>query len=144
MPTTKQLPLGSSSDDDVAMQCIDIISMGDENCRDLLIAVWNFEQTLDDLVDQDKPVGIEQAAKHFVAFVREISFNPFWLEHSWQLFPLLASAANRWCDAEEMPTGEARKVVRCGDIDFFLQAAYCRGGWEHMRAVRDARRYDEE
>lgn len=129
---------------------IDLIAAGNSEARQLMWAVWDFEHLYDDLVDGDRPVSTEDAAKVLIAFVKELSFNSFWREHAQDLFPLLVSAANRWCDGDEWalsedPTKQAQApVVRCGDVDFFLQVAYCVGGWEHMRAVKAAREYDKE
>ena len=151
MDTTLRLEPGNSSDRNYAAHAnpeaskyIDLIAAGNADARQLMWAVWNFEHLYDDLVDRDRSVAVEDASRVLVEFVRNISFNPFWQEHSWLLFPLLVSAANRWCDGETWADEKEAAIIRCGDVDFFLQVAYCIGGWEHMRACRAARSYDKE
>lgn len=150
-----QLELGSFLDEaqaanyaahanEEAAHYIELIAAGNVAARDLMWSVWNFEHLYDDLVDRDRAVTVGEAAQVLVEFVRNLSFNPFWEEHKWMLFPLLLNAANRWVDGEEWPDKKEAAIIRCGDVDFFLQVAYCVGGWDHMRACKAARSYDKE
>lgn len=109
-----------------------------------MCAFWDFNHVFDDLVDQDKPVGIEVAAMALATLTEELTMNPFW--HKWgaHLLPLYLSCINRWVDGETWPDKKQAAVIRCGDVDFMLQFAYCTGGWQHLRACKAARSYDTE
>lgn len=126
------------------------ISNGNEAAFSLLWTLWNFEHLYDDLVDRDVVVTTEQAAKWLVRLLEQVSFNPFYKANASALFPLIVGAANRWCDGDEWAASddpkkrEAARFIRCGDVDLYLTAAFLVGGWDHMRAMRDARRYDSE
>ena len=111
-------------------------------------ACWNFEHVLDDLVDGDKAVTHEHAARAFAAFWTEVALNPWFRAHSALLHGALISAINRWVDGDQwaQSTDPAKRAlapaIRCGDVDFYLHVAYVAHGWEHLRAMRDFRHYD--
>lgn len=125
------------------------IVKGNADAGRFLWQFWNFAQLIDDLVDRDRRVTVAQAAKEVIGFTHEISFNAFYQTHKASLFPLLATACDRWVMGDAMPTGtdEERgmaRVVRCGELEVFCAVAYLLGGWEHMRAMSaDIRRYDK-
>jgi hypothetical protein len=124
------------------------IAKGDEDAFRFLLTVWNWNHVLDDLVDRDKPVDAETAARWCLALIRELSFNPFYQRNSAYLYGLIVSMFARWLDGDEWQRSndpEKRAyapVVRCGDVDFALGVAYLTGGWDHLRACKDARSYD--
>lgn len=126
------------------------IAKGNQDAYVFLKAVQSFVHVLDDLVDRDVPVTIEQVAKYTVHFIEVISCNPFYLNNSMAILPHIISMFDRWITGEEWSKSESTdkkssaRVVRCGDVDLYLNAAYLVGGWDHLRAVKDARSYDEE
>jgi len=124
------------------------IANGDEDAFRLMWKFWCFTHIYDDLVDRDKEVTVEQAAKGAAEMFQELSINPFYRKNAALLLPHLVGTFNRWADGEEWETSDDRMkqiashVVKCGDIDFYLTVAYLTGGWDHMRRCRDARSYD--
>lgn len=144
MCTTEPQQAGSNSDNPEAGHWIKLIANGNEDAEACMWAFWHFNHIYDDLVDKDKPVTIEQAGAALVAFAEMLSFNPFWEHWKWHLMPLYVSCVNRWLDGETWPDAKQAAVIRCGDVDFLLQFAYCTGGWNHLRACREARSYDKE
>lgn len=120
------------------------ISNGNFEAQKVMCAFWDFNHMIDDLYDRDKPVTMEDIGRILATFVGELSLNPFWREWSWHLMPLYLSCINRWLDGEDWPDKRQAAVIRCGDVDFMLQFAYCTGGWDHLRAMRAARTYDKE
>ena len=111
---------------------------------------WNFFHLMDDLVDRDKPVSINDAAKELFLFTQEISLNPFYNLHKHQILPFVLNACNGWVCGEEMADGndEERKLspaIKCSDFNLYSFVAFLTGGWDNMRKA-DARFriYDKE
>ena len=125
-----------------------VLSNGNAAAFDFMWAMWNWSHVIDDLVDRDKEVGVENAAKYFVSILNVVSFNKFYQDNSCYLFGLIASMFNRWCDGEEFEkSGDALKqaqshVIKCGDLDLYIGVAYLTGGWDHVRRCKEFRTYD--
>lgn len=132
-----------------AMKWLRFVANGDAAAFDFLVTVWNWNHVLDDLVDRDKPVTQETVARSVLELVRVLSFNEFYQKNSAYLFALITSMVNRWLDGDEWERSDDpmkrayAPVVRCGDVDFVLGVAYLTGGWEHLRACKEARSYDK-
>lgn len=132
----------------MAKQHMREIADGNADAYRFMWTFWNFSHVYDDLVDRDKPVTVEQAAKAAAELIQELTVNPFYVQNALYLLPHLVGVFNRWADGEEWERSEepvkqlASHVVKCGDIDLYLTVAYLVGGWDHMRRVRDARKYD--
>ena len=124
------------------------IANGNQQAFSFMWSMWNWSHVIDDLVDQDKPVGVENAAQYFIRMANELTFNPFYIRNNEYLFSLVVSMFNRWCDGEEWENSDsltkqtASHVIKCGDIELYLGVAYLTGGWEHVRACKEARSYD--
>lgn len=124
------------------------IANGNEDALRFMWVFWNFTHLYDDLVDNDREVTVEQAAKWSTLFFIELSRNAFYLKHVDSLLPFIIQVCNRWCDGEDWEKNgtpqqvRLASVVKCGDIDLFFHVAYLVGGWDHMRAMRHTRRYD--
>jgi hypothetical protein len=103
---------------------------------------------MDDLWDRDQPITQDQVAAVWLDLIREISFNPFYQAHSAFVFGLLVQMFNRWLDGDEWDKSDdpdkrlAARFVRCGDLEVYLSIAYLTGGFDHMRACKEARSYD--
>ena len=132
-----------------AREILTRVAKGDAMAFDFMWRFWNFMHVYDDLVDQDKPIGVETAAQELLAFVQTISFNPFYQKHSHQLYPLIVRCCHRWVTGDEMlasddDTKRAQStVVRCGELDLFMYIAYLIGGWTHMREIESLMQYDQ-
>ncbi len=113
-----------------------------------LWSFWNFEHVIDDLIDGDKPVTDEEAAREIIRFIECLLFNPFVQAHKHQLFAHLVSMTNRWVTGNDWrKSNDTKKAaqadnVSCGDIDLAAHVAFLVGGWDHMRAQEYLRRYD--
>jgi hypothetical protein len=125
-----------------------ILANGNEDAFRFMWTMWNWSHVIDDLVDRDKEVGVENAAKYFIAILQEVTFNPFYKANGAYLFPLVHSMFNRWCDGEEFEKSDDKlkqaqsHVIKCGDIDLYIGVAYLTGGWDHVRRCKDFRTYD--
>ena len=124
------------------------ICLDDSAAFDFLWRFWCFEHCYDDLVDQDKPCSIGTAAYELAAFIHTLSYNPFYLKHRDQLFPLMIQALNAWVDGDRMKKSKdsterlAGAVVSCTDVSLAFHVAFLVGGWSHMRSLSDMRQYD--
>ena len=124
------------------------IANGNQAAFDFMWTMWNWSHVIDDLVDRDKPVGVENAARWFINMLHELTFSQFYANNSAYLFALVMSMFNRWCDGEEWELSDnpikqtASHVIKCGDIELYLGVAYLIGGWKHVRDCKGARSYD--
>lgn len=125
-----------------------ILANGNSDAFRFMWTMWNWSHVIDDLVDQDKHVGVENAAKYFIAILQEVSFNRFYQANAGYLFGLISSMFNRWCDGEEFEHSEDRlkqaqsHVIKCGDLDLYLGVAHLTGGWDLARRCKAFRTYD--
>lgn len=124
------------------------LSNGNEDAFRFMWTMWNWSHVIDDLVDQDKFVGVENAAKYFILMLQEVTFNPFYKANAPYLFGLIASMFNRWCDGEEFEKSDDKlkqaqsHVIKCGDLELYIGVAYLTGGWDFVRACKAFRTYD--
>ena len=124
------------------------LANGNEDAFRFMWTMWNWSHVIDDLVDQDKQAGVENAAKYFVLILKEATFNPFYQANAAYLFGLVASMFNRWCDGEEFEHSDDKvkqaqsSVIKCGDLDLYLGVAFLTGGWDHVRRCKAFRTYD--
>ncbi len=125
-----------------------VIANGNTDAFRFMWTMWNWSHVIDDLVDRDKEVGVESAAKYFVAIAQELSFNKFYRDNASYLFALVASMFNRWCDGEEFEKSADRlkqaqsHVIKCGDLELYLGVAHLTGGWDYVRKCKAFRTYD--
>ena len=125
-----------------------ILANGNADAFRFMWTMWNWSHVIDDLVDQDKDAGVEDAAKYFILIAQELSFNKFYLANAGYLFGLIASMFNRWCDGEEFELSNDRlkqaqsHVIKCGDLDLYFGVAHLTGGWDHVRKCKAFRTYD--
>lgn len=134
----------------MAKQLMIEVAKGDAAAFQWMWDFWCFTHVIDDLVDKDKPVSGEEAAKALAQFVTALSLNHFYVRNVMSLYPLIVSACNRWVDGDLLDKSEKTKdrihseVVRCGDVDIFLHVAFLVGGWDHMRNISmKVRMYDK-
>ncbi len=134
----------------LAKQLMAEVANGDLSAFQWMWDFWCFTHVIDDLVDKDKPVTGEEAARALAKFVTALSVNPFYVRNVHSLYPLIISACNRWVDgdlldaADNLRSKTHSEVVRCGDVDVFLHVAYLTGGWDHMRKLSmRVRMYDQ-
>lgn len=126
------------------------IAAGNHDALRWMWSVWCFTHLYDDLVDRDKPVEANDAARELMRFIEQMALNPFFRAHAASLTTLLVSAVNRWMMGDKMAKSERgdervmARAVRCGDVDLYLHVAYLIGGWEHMRAMSDIMGFDGE
>lgn len=125
------------------------IAGDNQSALEFMRVFWSFTHLYDDLVDNDKLVTVEQAAGQFIELMTVFTFNQFYKENQALLFPLIVSMFNRWVDGDEWEKSDdaykqmASTVIRCGDVDLYHMVAFLVGGYEHMRATKGARSYDQ-
>jgi len=133
-----------------ARKWIKRISNGDSHAEDFAWNFWCFMHVFDDLIDKDVQVLPETAVAEFARFFTAICYNPFFLRHRDQLYPLIISLCNRcvcgdeWESCNDEEKRKLARVVRCGDLDIFFHIAFLTGGWNLMRELKDMRNYDKE
>ena len=131
-----------------AKRWIATICNGNTDAEAMLWGWWNFFHMFDDMIDQDKPTPKELVMRECFLFIRDLSFNPFYLEHKVSLFTMLMQVLNRWLDGDEWEKSDdewkrsVSDVLRCGDMELYFHVAYLCGGWDHMRACKGVRCYD--
>jgi hypothetical protein len=114
-----------------------------------LWAFWNFAHVWDDLIDLDRPDGMDGAQwkletkermhRALAEFVSNLLMNPFLFTNAESVEAMLVSAVGRQLDGdllkERGESEDLQRAVRCGDVDLVLHLARLAGGWPCMRAV---------
>lgn len=113
--------------------------------------LFQISQTLDDLVDRDKPIDDLRIYLAFWQSLIELPGNPFYRQHELMLRPLMAAALQDWWDATQMERtgGNHEKtlsfVLRDMLTGIVIQCAGIIGGWAWMQQVSvEVRRHFHE
>lgn len=134
-----------------ALASFEAICNGDRNAVEFLWRVWNFFHLMDDLVDKDKPVSLEEAARELFMFTQAIALNPFFQAYKVQLLPFILNACNGWVIGDQWAASQLdseRRVspaLKCSDFNLYSYVAFLTGGWDNMRSSEPKFRvYDKE
>lgn len=113
-----------------------------EFCRSL----FRISQTLDDIIDADRPLTGSQVISAFWQAMIELPANPFYREHEPFLRPLMAMALQDWRDSVVLERSDSHHnrtlafVLRDQLAGLVIQCAYLVGGeqWmeQHGPAIR--------
>jgi len=111
-------------------------------------SLFRVSQTLDDLVDRDKPVTDDAIYLAFWEALIELPANPFYRQHEPFLRPLMAAALQDWRDSVTLERdGEHHGrtlafVLRDQLTSLVVQCAGIVGGFDWMQEVgAEVRRY---
>ena len=111
-------------------------------------ALFRISQTLDDLIDGDKPVAGEAIYQAFWEALIELPSNPFYRQHEPFLRPLMAAALQDWRDSvslERVGDHHGRTlafVLRDQLTGLVVQCAGIVGGFAWMQQMgAEIRRY---
>jgi len=122
------------------------IANGNEEAFSFLWRCWNFCHIIDDLVDRDQPVLLDEVSRELFLFIETISCNLFFQQHKANLLPLILNACHGWVTGEESEAQSKgySSVLKCSDFAIYSHVAFLIGGWAHMRAIDQIRKYDKE
>ena len=125
-----------------------------EHCAAILFCetLFRISQTLDDLVDRDKPVADEAIYAAFWNALIELPGNPFYRAHEPTLRPLMAAALQDWRDSVTLEQYGGRHgrtlafVLRDQLTSLVVQCAGLIGGfaWMQQVAVEIRRHFHED
>lgn len=108
-------------------------------------------QTIDDLIDRDRPVADAEIFRAFWDCLFELPANPFYRQHEPYLRPIIASGFQDWWDSVQLErAGDAHGrhiafVLRDSLTSVVIQCAYLVGGYDWMQQVADSiRRHAHE
>lgn len=113
-------------------------SCGDGAAADFFQIFYDTMHAWDDLVDRDKPAGIDTV---FIEPLFNLSANSFYAKYQHLLQPVVIMSINAWRDSTwlEREHGEKGRrfayVLRTYPADVLVQIALITGGYSHMRAV---------
>ncbi|WXL27768.1 hypothetical protein WG219_10075 [Ectopseudomonas mendocina] len=105
--------------------------------------LFRISQTLDDLIDRDRPVSDDMIYAAFWEALIELPANPFYRTHEPYLRPLMAAALQDWRDSVRL---ERSGDYHCQTLAFVLrdqltslvvQCAYLVGGKGWMQQVSE-------
>lgn len=103
--------------------------------------LFRISQTLDDLIDKDKPVTDAVLIRTFWEALIELPANSFYRQYEPYLRPLMASALQDWRDSACMERSDLRHyktiafVLRDQLTGLVTQCAYLIGGYDWMNKV---------
>lgn len=111
---------------------------------DFCETLFRISQTLDDLIDGDKPVTGDVVVSAFWQALIELPGNPFYRQYEPYLRPLMAGALQDWRDSVSLERSGSRHertlafVLRDQLTGVVVQCAYLIGGEGWMRQVGPA------
>ncbi len=117
------------------------MARGDAGAREFLNAFYVWAHTLDDLIDQDKPVGPDLAVWTQTHLMFVLAGNPFFQKHQAFLLPVILTSALAFLASEARKNRPdvldriTAQVLKSQYLDVFLAAAFCIGGWDHAAAM---------
>ncbi|MDY7116611.1 hypothetical protein RAN53_09635 [Halomonas sp. SSL-5] len=106
--------------------------------------LFRISQTLDDLIDGDKPVTGDVVVSAFWQALIELPGNPFYRQHEPYLRPLMAGALQDWRDSVALERSGSQHertlafVLRDQLTSVVVQCAYLIGGEAWMRQAGPA------
>ena len=110
--------------------------------------IINVSQTLDDLIDKDKPISDGDIFQSYWEALIEIPANQFYRANDLTLRPLMAAVLQDWKDSvtlERDGTHHSKTlafVLRDQLTGFIIQCCYLTGGYEWMQqASMEVRQY---
>ncbi len=114
---------------------------GNEPAIHLIDSVVFIARIWDNLIDGDKPVSGEDINRMMWMAMVEIPSNAFYVQHKFQIIPLLRDCINCWLDANDFEKSssadkkEIAFVLRDMIGNIAIQCAYLVGGYEWMRKI---------
>lgn len=114
--------------------------------------LFRISQTLDDLIDKDRPVSDADLVSAFWQALIELPANPFYRQHELFLRPLMAGALQDWRDSVTLErAGDTHDktlsfVLRDQLASVVVQCAYLVGGeaWMSQVSVAIRRHFHED
>lgn len=114
--------------------------------------LFRISQTLDDLIDRDRPVSDEAIISAFWQALIELPANPFYRQHELYLRPLMAGALQDWRDSVALERSHDHHqrtlafVLRDQLTSLVIQCAYLVGGeaWMTQVSVPIRRHFHED
>jgi hypothetical protein len=103
--------------------------------------LFQISQTLDDLVDGDKPVSQSTIVSAFWKALIELPANPFYRQNELYLRPLMAGALQDWRDSVMLERSDSEHlktlafVLRDQLTGVVIQCAYLVGGEQWMTKI---------
>lgn len=101
-------------------------------------------QTMDDIVDGDKPVSMEQKHALFWNLMVTLPNNPFYLTYAGRLQPVIRSVLNDWFVANRLEhehgPNHIAYIIRNNLVAVLFEMALIVGGYEHARQYSVAMR----
>lgn len=103
--------------------------------------LFRISQTLDDLIDKDRPVSDDAIYDAFWEALIELPANPFYRAHEPYLRPLMAAALQDWRDSVRLERSGNHHhrtlafVLRDQLTSLVVQCAYLVGGSQWMQKV---------
>jgi hypothetical protein len=106
-----------------------------------IVLLSTVSEVWDDLVDRDKTVPASDISNAFIISLVNIETNVFWQTYRTFLFPVMVLGINAWLDANALQNSRVEKYrmlgfyIRNYAAELVQMAAFCVGGFEHMRKV---------
>ena len=129
---------------------ISSICRGNPQAIEFLTSFFQWVHWLDDVADGEADITAKGIVEINLTFLLTVTQNPFWLEHSAKLLPLIVQGSIAWIDSEEWAKREgadrtASDVLKGYYHEVFFHTAFILGGWEHaLDTTRQHRAYDYE
>lgn len=113
--------------------------LGDRAAVECVVMISGISECWDDLIDEERvsEARIHQAFTHAMV---GLQLNAFFDRHKGMLLPIIIASINAWMDANALQAGTKHErmaafFMRNFGYELFTVAAFCVGGWSHMREI---------
>lgn len=113
---------------------------GHEDAADFLLAVGDYVELWDDLIDKDTEITDERINAAMSNGIL-LNFNPFAQANAHYLRAFIVQMINSYLDSEELQHDDDPKVrniafhLRNHPLELYQAVAFCCGGWPHLRQM---------
>lgn len=113
--------------------------LGERAAVECVVMLSGIAECWDDIIDEES-VSEERIHRAFTHALVGLQLNQFYERHKHMLLPVVIASINAWLDANNLQSGTRHERMAA----FFLRnlgyelatiAAFCVGGWDHMREV---------
>lgn len=116
---------------------VDEVCLGNKDAQNFCICYGEIIGLIDDLIDKDKECKPYDIVRAFNCFAINMACNPFWIDNSQHLLPMIINGGNTFLHAEELAKSNDVEALKNANIlksewsNIFYMIAFLLGGQEH-------------
>lgn len=128
-------------------EALQLVTGASETAHSFLCCLYAYFHQLDDIVDQDKPVTLDDLLKVQAGMMHTLTFNEFWTTHKNVLWPIVHTSIMAYWESNVLHGTDVLQNKLVGHVlksqyqDIAYAVAFVLGGMEHEMNCRRQLRY---